>query len=332
MYNFGQNQVIWLVQGGLIDIPDRILNSEVKKIDIEKLDFTLLPKLVAYKPKYFVIICNTDSSRLLYFLKLLLCALSVPVFVFVKKYLGSLDFIKFLQCQLVSIFELKNLNYRRILRLIGRKLAPAEGKSENKLYPKIFLNNYLKVIVIGASAGGPGVVHKIIKEMPVTSPPVLIAQHMPTNFTGVFIRNLSRSTLMNVKLPEQNEVLRPGTIYVVPSDKNLVVVNKGGVLRVNLVEPNERFKYKPSIDLLFASVANSVGRQSLGIILSGIGDDGVRGLKMMKIKGGVTIAQDPSSAAVFGMPKEAINEKAAKLVLTAEEIAIFVKYLLKCKN
>lgn len=177
----------------------------------------------------------------------------------------------------------------------------------------------VRVIAIGASTGGPPVLHTIVSALPRDlAAPVLIVQHMTAGFIGGFVDWLAQSSQVPVRLAEQEQVIVPGSVYVAPDDCQMKVVRGGGLVLTQ--EPPEN-GLRPSVSYLFRSVADVYGGDSVAGLLTGMGRDGANELKLLKDKGAATFAQDQNSSVVHGMPGEAIRLGAAKLVLSPEKIA-----------
>lgn len=177
----------------------------------------------------------------------------------------------------------------------------------------------VKVVVIGASTGGPPVLQTILAALPKDFPvPVLIVQHMATGFTQGFVQWLAQSSSLPVHLAAHEEHVRAGHVYVAP-DEFQMRVERGGKIVLKKDEPENGLR--PSVSYLFRSVAEAYGRDAVAGLLTGMGRDGADELKLLREKGAVTFAQDKASCVVSGMPGEAIKLDAAMLVLTPERIA-----------
>jgi two-component system, chemotaxis family, protein-glutamate methylesterase/glutaminase len=177
------------------------------------------------------------------------------------------------------------------------------------------------VIAIGASTGGTEALREILRELPASTCGIAIVQHMPEVFTRSFARHLNEVCAMEVKEAEPGDELCAGRALVAPGDKHLVVMSRGARLYVDVVDGPLVSRHRPSVDVLFRSVASAAGPTSIGVILTGMGADGAAGLAEMKDAGAFTIAQDEATCAVFGMPREAIKRGAANCVLPLPEIA-----------
>jgi two-component system chemotaxis response regulator CheB len=176
----------------------------------------------------------------------------------------------------------------------------------------------IQAVAIGASTGGPTVLLQILKALPADYPaPIFIVQHMANGFIEGLVEWLDRSCLLSVRLAAHGEVARPGCAYFAPDHHHLEIGIRGQML---LIGGRRADEFCPSVSHLFHSMAETYGALAAGILLTGMGEDGAAGLRMMREKGALTIAQDESSCAVFGMPKEAIRMCAAERVLSPENI------------
>ncbi|WP_045215081.1 protein-glutamate methylesterase/protein-glutamine glutaminase [Desulfonatronovibrio magnus] len=178
------------------------------------------------------------------------------------------------------------------------------------------------VVVIGVSTGGPPAVQKILAELPASFPAsILIAQHMPAAFTGPFARRLNDSTGLNVKEAESGDVLKPGWVYIAPGGQHLKIIQKVYRIEVGVgLEPVDAL-YKPSANVLFTSAAQGVGKRAVGVILTGMGNDGLLGARDLKLKGGLVLAQSEDTCVVYGMPKAVVDDGLADQVVELEAMA-----------
>ena len=162
------------------------------------------------------------------------------------------------------------------------------------------------VVALGASTGGTEALREILEAMPPDAPGIAIVQHMPETFTAAFARHLSRSCRIEVKEAAAGDRLCSGRALVAPGDHHLVVRRSGAQYRADVLDGPPVSRHRPSVDVLFRSVAEAAGPNAVGVILTGMGDDGAAGLLEMKKAGAHTIAQDEDTSVVFGMPREAI--------------------------
>jgi two-component system, chemotaxis family, protein-glutamate methylesterase/glutaminase len=177
------------------------------------------------------------------------------------------------------------------------------------------------IIAIGASTGGTEALRVVLSAMPENCPPIVVVQHMPENFTRAFADRLNRECTIDVKEASDNTALRRGLALIAPGNSHLLVGRKGKGLVANIVDGPLVSRHRPSVDVLFRSIAIAAGKSAVGVLMTGMGDDGAAGLGEMKAAGAVTIAQDEATCVVFGMPREAILRGAASFVLPLDRIA-----------
>lgn len=178
-----------------------------------------------------------------------------------------------------------------------------------------------KLIAIGASTGGTEAIRHVLQPLPATSPALLITQHMPPGFTRSFAERLNKLCQITVKEAEDGERILPGHAYIAPGAMHLELVRSGANYQVKLNEGPPVNRHKPSVDVLFKSVAQYAGRNAVGVILTGMGNDGAAGLLAMNKAGAWTIAQNEASCVVFGMPREAIALGGASEVVDLHQIS-----------
>jgi two-component system chemotaxis response regulator CheB len=178
-----------------------------------------------------------------------------------------------------------------------------------------------KVIVIGASTGGTQALTELLKRFPRNSPGVLVVQHMPGSFTGSFAERLNQVCAVDVKEAQNNDRIQIGQVLIAPGDYHMVLRRSGGNYFVQIGDGKNVSGHKPSVDVLFNSAAKSAGANALGIILTGMGGDGAKGMKNMHDNGAKTIAQNEETCIVFGMPKVAISLGGVDHILPLDKIA-----------
>ena len=177
-------------------------------------------------------------------------------------------------------------------------------------------------VSIGVSTGGPPAVPKLLMALPGNFPvPILIAQHMPAAFTGPFASRLNSQCALTVKEAEPVERAKGGTVYICPGGKHLRLENRGGSLMAVVTEDPKEALYKPSANVLMETTALALGRQALGVTLTGMGNDGVEGTKVLKQKGGWAIAQNEESCVVYGMPKAVVDARLADEIVDINDMA-----------
>ena len=187
--------------------------------------------------------------------------------------------------------------------------------------PKALAESTDKVVAIGSSTGGTEAITRVLTKLPVNIPGIVIVQHMPPVFTKMFADRLNELSSIEVKEAKSGDRVMPGTALLAPGDFHMKVIRSGGHYQVVCFEGEKVNGHRPSVDVLFDSVAESVGPNAYGIILTGMGNDGAAGMKRMKLAGAKNIAQDEASCVVFGMPKSAIELNAADLILPLDGIA-----------
>jgi len=178
-----------------------------------------------------------------------------------------------------------------------------------------------KIVAIGASTGGTEALTKLLTSMPHNAPGIVIVQHMPEVFTQNFATRLDELCAINVREAAEGDSIVPGLALIAPGNFHMTVQRAGANYYVRIKDGPLVGRHRPAVNVLFESVARHVGANSVGIILTGMGKDGVSGMGTMKEKGATTIAQNEKSCVVFGMPKEAINEGFVDHVLHIDDIA-----------
>ncbi|MEQ1579638.1 MAG: chemotaxis response regulator protein-glutamate methylesterase [Steroidobacteraceae bacterium] len=203
--------------------------------------------------------------------------------------------------------------------------GPAPKLSADAILPGVarrapVLRTTEKIIAIGASTGGTEALRELLSALPPDAPAIVISQHIPAAFSGPFAQRLDKASAMAVSEAQDGQYLLPGHAYVAPGDRHLIVERDGARYRCRLNDGPHVNRHRPSVDVMFRSVAHSVGPNAVGIILTGMGDDGARGLKEMLEAGARTVAQDEQSSVVWGMPGSAVKLGAAEIVMPLSRI------------
>jgi two-component system chemotaxis response regulator CheB len=180
------------------------------------------------------------------------------------------------------------------------------------------------IVAVGASTGGTEALRALLEPLPDDAPPIVIVQHMPEVFTRAFADRLNQTCRVEVKEAAAGDRVVRGRALVAPGNRHLLVRREGGQLVADLSDGPLVSRHRPSVDVLFRSVAQAAGPGALGVILTGMGDDGVAGLLEMREAGALTFAQDEATCVVFGMPKEAIARGAVDRVLPLSRIPLAV--------
>ncbi|MRR36990.1 chemotaxis response regulator protein-glutamate methylesterase, partial [bacterium] len=178
-----------------------------------------------------------------------------------------------------------------------------------------------KVVVVGASTGGTEALRVFLEGLPADSPPIVIVQHMPEGFTRAFAQRLDSICRITVKEAADNDTVMRGRALIAPGNRHTLLKRSGARYYVEIKDGPLVSRHRPSVDVLFRSAARYAGKNAVGVIMTGMGDDGASGMKEMKDAGAVTIAQDEASCVVFGMPNEAIKRGGAERVLPLDAIA-----------
>jgi len=219
-----------------------------------------------------------------------------------------------------------NIRIMSQVQVVRRWNHEKQAEVYKKPLPINICDRSYKAIVIGASTGGPPVLSAILKELPVDYPlPILAVQHMAKNFAKGFIEWLNGICLLNVKEAVDGEIIKSGNIYIGTDGRHMTIEQN----RIKYIPPAKEDMFAPSVSKLFSSAATSYGKETLAILLSGMGRDGAMETTLLKDLGAVTIAQDEESSVVFGMAKEAIRLGGISSVLSLDGIK---QTLLKLKN
>ncbi|MDH4390004.1 MAG: chemotaxis response regulator protein-glutamate methylesterase [Aquabacterium sp.] len=178
-----------------------------------------------------------------------------------------------------------------------------------------------KPVVLGSSTGGTQAIESVLMELPADAPGIAIVQHMPEKFTAMYAARLDSNCAMHVREARDGDRLERGVVLIAPGGRHMQLRKTGGQYFVTVQDGPPVNRHKPSVDVLFRSAAESAGRDALAIILTGMGDDGARGMKLMHERGARTIAQSEDSCVVFGMPKEAIAMGGVDTVMPLHQVA-----------
>jgi two-component system, chemotaxis family, protein-glutamate methylesterase/glutaminase len=247
--------------------------------------------------------------------------------------LGAIDYFPKPSTSITSTME----QYQATI--IKKIIATAKAKlivpkvHQQKTYPRLAGQALKRVVAIGASVGGVEAIYGIITAMPDMFPPIIITQHLPPGYTRSFARRLNGNSLLTIIEAEGGEYLRPGYVYIAPGDRHLKVTRKGNELMTVLDDGEKMSGHKPAVDVMFNSVAEFAGRQSIGIILTGMGKDGAQGLKAIRDAGGKTYGQNEQTSVVYGMPGQAMKLNAVDEEIALGDInATLVNYLIKSQS
>lgn len=211
-------------------------------------------------------------------------------------------------------YSVKDMSEQLIVKIIAvagvrkfsRFTVSAAGPAVSVPAKRSILKTTHKIIAIGASTGGTEAIKAVLLPLPVEMPPILVVQHMPQYFTKIFADRLNQMCALEVKEAEDQEPAMPGKVLIAPGNRHMVLKRSGASYYVELKNGPLVFHQRPSVEVLFSSVAKFAGVNAIGAILTGMGKDGATGLLEMRRAGAVTLAQDEQSSVVYGMPKEAV--------------------------
>ncbi|OFY84323.1 MAG: hypothetical protein A3F72_14540 [Bacteroidetes bacterium RIFCSPLOWO2_12_FULL_35_15] len=242
--------------------------------------------------------------------------------------LGAVDYVNKPAQNNTKVKEVEQELIQKIKAAATANIEAGKVINEIKInsYTHTFINLNYDVVVIGSSTGGPGAVESLIKNLPDNmAVPVLIAQHMPSNFVPSFAARLNELSSLNISMARRGDLLKPGSIFIAPGSRNMVVKrNETGEVEIDFISKTfKEFNY-PSVDCLMISVAEAYGNRAIGVILTGMGKDGAQGMKAIKEKGGYTIAQNKETCIVYGMPKEVVDNGNALAIVPINEIGGFI--------
>jgi len=311
----GTVKVVATAVGGEDGIKQTIRHQpDVITLDLEMpgMDgFSFLRWLMVNRPTPVIAVSSRSSEKSVF------KALELGAADFITKPGGRVS-IRLEEIQADLVRKIESLPQIRVDNLARRALLGEPSRAPS-LAPRGEPSN-IDVIVIGASTGGPPALQAILQSLPLLNVPFVVAQHMPSTFTRVFAERLDRLTGYSVREGADEDALSPGCVFIAPGGKQTeIVVEKGHmVLRVTERMPGEL--YAPSANRLFESASRACGERMLAVVLTGMGDDGARGIERVRRHGGRTMAESETSAIIFGMPGEAIRTGAVQQVVSVGEI------------
>ena len=229
----------------------------------------------------------------------------------------------FLQESSVEIIDAVKAAAKSRVRKRARPLEVTAKNSADVILPassKSMSETTEKIIAIGASTGGTQALRELLSRMPAVSPGILIVQHMPEKFTTAFAGHLNDLSEMDVSEAKKGDRLIPGKVLIAPGGYHMLLKRSGAYYHVDIIDGPLVSRHRPSVDVLFRSVARFAGRNAVGCLMTGMGDDGAQGLLEMKNAGARTFAQDEASSIVFGMPQEAWKKGAAEALVALNDI------------
>ncbi len=214
-------------------------------------------------------------------------------------------------------------------RIVRPASPPA---SQTVKAPAPLMQTTHQILAVGASTGGTNAIEQVLTRLPANTPGTVIVQHMPEAFTAAFAQRLNKICPMEIREAKNNDTVSPGTALIAPGNQHMILRRSGARYHVVVKDGPPVHHQRPSVDVLFRSVAKQAGRNAVGVILTGMGADGAQGMLAMRESGSRNIAQDEQSCVVFGMPKEAIKAGAVEHVLPLDKIPTKIIKLLSNKE
>ncbi len=308
----------------------KLLNPDVLTLDVEmpKMDgITFLKNLMRLRPMPVVMV----SSLTQHGAEVTLDALAIGAVDYLSK--PKIDLAATLQDYSEELIEkIKTASIASVRALDPRRSALARPSvSTGVVLPKIPKPRHLRttdrIVAIGASTGGTEAIKDVLSRLPPDAPGIVIAQHIPKAFSTPFAKRMNDCCQLTVYEAEEGQQVLAGHAYIAPGDRHLMVVRDGSRYVLRLDDGALVNRHKPSVDVLFRSVAQNAGPNAIGVLLTGMGKDGARGLREMLDAGSRTIAQDAATSVVWGMPGEAVAQRAAQHVLALESVAAKIRLL-----
>lgn len=304
------------------ELPDVItLDVEMPRMD----GITFLRKIMSQHP-IPVVMCSslTEAGS-----ETLLQALEAgAVDIIVKPRIGAADHLAESGqriCEVVKSAAHARVKHVRVSQRHATPLVPEEKLTADAVLPppsgRPMARTTEMVVCVGASTGGTEALREMLEKLPANAPGMVVVQHMPEKFTAAFARRLN--TLCEVEIKEASDgdpVLR-GHVLIAPGDKHMLLERQGARYYVSIKNGPLVTRHRPSVDVLFRSAARAAGASAMGVIMTGMGDDGARGMLEMKQAGAFTVAQDEATSVVFGMPKEAIAHGGVDKIMPLGQIA-----------
>ncbi len=300
--------------------------------------FEARDKIIQYEPD--VMTCDVEMPKMngIEFIKRLMPQYPLPTIVvstvsgavFDAINAGAVDFVG--KPDVRSVISVENFLNELILKVkiasACKVLSFSTENQSNTTYNSLKMDSS-QIIAIGASTGGTEAINRVLKELPQSIPGIVIVQHITQDFSRLFAERLNNSTAFTVKEARSGDYIEPGSALVAPGSKHMKIIRRGLKYSVECFEGDKVNGHCPSVDVLFESTAKEAGDKAIGVILTGMGYDGAKGLLSMRRKGARTIGQDEKTSVVYGMPKVAFNigavEKQASLNSIPQLICSMIK-------
>lgn len=304
-------------------------DSNIEVVAVASDPFDAKDKILEHNPD--VMTCDIEMPKMngIEFIRRLMPQYPLPVIVisavsgvvFDAIDAGAVDFIA--KPNASNVNEVESFIKEIIVKIKTASLSKVRINNHNKVISR--QNNSIEmnsnqIIAIGASTGGTEAISRILRELPGNMPGIVIVQHIPPVFSRMFAERLNSSTMLDIKEASSGDYISPGRVLIAPGDQHMTIKKIGDRYRVECFEGEKVNGHCPSVDVLFESVAKEAGNNAIGVILTGMGYDGSKGLLMMKRKGARTIGQDEETSVVYGMPKAAYNIGAVQKQVNLENI------------
>lgn len=302
-----------------------ILDVEMPRMD----GITFLKKIMDQRPTA-VIICSTLTNKGAETTMQALAAGAVSIIAKPKHAVKDF-FTDHSQDLLQTVKVAAKANLKRLIPENNNAKVFEKFNTDSVLSKKVvpMAQTTNSIVAIGTSTGGTQALESVLKALPRVAPGIVIVQHMPENFTAAFAQRLNQICEIEVLEASKGDKVIPGRALIAPGGRHMLLRRSGSQYYVDVVDGPPVSRHRPSVNVLFRSVAQSAGKNSLGIIMTGMGDDGAQGLKEMLVAGATTLGQNEDSCVVYGMPKEAVKigavEKEVPLNQIPKEILLFEK-------
>ncbi|WP_150050715.1 protein-glutamate methylesterase/protein-glutamine glutaminase [Methylomonas rhizoryzae] len=300
----------------------KALNPDVLTLDVEmpRMDgLTFLRNLIRLRPMPVVMISTLTSQGA----EVTLEALGLGAIDFVAK--PKADVAQALQVYADEIIEKVRIAAKAKVKALElfNSSSQVTNRDDNNTTP-IYKNHFRttnKIVAVGSSTGGTEALKQVVKRLPANAPAMVVTQHLPVAFSASFAKHVDEAGLLNAHVAYDGQLIVPGNVYIAPGDKHLKVARDGARYICRLDDGPLVNRHKPSVEVLFQSVAENVGKNAIGVMLTGMGADGANAMLQMRQAGSINIVQDEASCVVWGMPGEAFKRGAAHHVLSLDKIA-----------
>lgn len=291
--------------------------------------FDARDKIIQYKPD--VMTCDVEMPKMngIEFIRRLMPQYPLPIIVvssvggavFDAMNAGAVDFV--VKPDVTSVHSVENFIHELTAKIKIASVAKIMDYQKVTMQDKINSNTNFskdKIIAIGASTGGTEAIYQILKALPVTTPGIVIVQHIPPVFSRKFAERMDELTNLTVREAKNGDYVQKGHVLIAPGDQQMGIKKIGDQYKIQCYEGEKVNGHCPSVDVLFESVAKEAGKMAVGIILTGMGYDGAKGLLAMRKKEARTIGQDEKTSVVYGMPKVAYNIGAVEIQASLDKI------------